>query len=216
MSPFTAEIYQNEYLPAGGSEVNAIVTVTSDSGHDGPTSATEAAEVVIVDASGSMEVPRQRMKAAREATAVAIDCIRDGVMFAVIAGSDHGRVVYPSGGGLAPASAEARGAAKEAVRGLTGRGGTALGSWLTLARELFGTEPECVGHAILLTDGENQHETGEHLGAVLAECEGRFQCDCRGVGTDWQVSELRRIASALLGPWTSSPTRPGWPPTSGR
>ena len=29
--------------------------------------------------------------------------------------------------------------------------------------------------------------------------EGRFQCDCRGVGTDWQVSELRRIASRLLG-----------------
>src|SRR5262249_24370723 len=29
--------------------------------------------------------------------------------------------------------------------------------------------------------------------------DGVFQCDCRGVGTDWQVSELRRIAAALLG-----------------
>ena len=54
-------------------------------------------------------------------------------------------------------------------------------------------------HAILLTDGENQHESDEHLDGVLAELEGRFQCDCRGVGTDWRVSELRRIASALLG-----------------
>jgi hypothetical protein len=26
-----------------------------------------------------------------------------------------------------------------------------------------------------------------------------FSCDCRGVGTDWEVSELRRISSALLG-----------------
>ena len=30
MSRFAAECYQNEYLPAGGSEVNAIVTVTTD------------------------------------------------------------------------------------------------------------------------------------------------------------------------------------------
>jgi hypothetical protein len=26
-----------------------------------------------------------------------------------------------------------------------------------------------------------------------------FSCDCRGVGTDWEVAELRRISSALLG-----------------
>ena len=30
MSTFTTECYQNEYLPLGASEVNAIVTVTSD------------------------------------------------------------------------------------------------------------------------------------------------------------------------------------------
>ncbi len=34
---------------------------------------------------------------------------------------------------------------------------------------------------------------------MLAACQGHFQCDCRGVGTDWEVAELRRIASALLG-----------------
>ena len=28
---------------------------------------------------------------------------------------------------------------------------------------------------------------------------GGFSCDCRGVGTDWDVDELRKIASALLG-----------------
>jgi len=32
MSSFTAEVYQNEYLPLGGAEVNAIVTVTSAGG----------------------------------------------------------------------------------------------------------------------------------------------------------------------------------------
>ena len=28
---------------------------------------------------------------------------------------------------------------------------------------------------------------------------GVFQCDCRGVGSDWRVCELRQIASSLLG-----------------
>ena len=26
-----------------------------------------------------------------------------------------------------------------------------------------------------------------------------LQCDCRGVGVDWEVAELRKVASALLG-----------------
>ena len=35
--------------------------------------------------------------------------------------------------------------------------------------------------------------------AALAACGDRFQCDCRGIGTDWEVHELRGISSALLG-----------------
>ena len=34
---------------------------------------------------------------------------------------------------------------------------------------------------------------------ALDQCEGQFQCDCRGVGTDWKVEELREISSRLLG-----------------
>jgi len=198
MNRFTADVYQNEYLPADGTEVNAIVTIAS-AGGAGPTQQAEAAEIVIVDTSGSMSAPRAKINAARDATGAAIDCIRDGVAFAVIAGAETARVVYPKGGSLVPASETTRAEASVAAARLRTDGGTAIGSWLTLARELFATAPGRVCHAILLTDGENQHETPEHLDAVLASCEGRFQCDCRGVGTDWQVSELRRIASALLG-----------------
>jgi von Willebrand factor type A C-terminal domain len=54
-------------------------------------------------------------------------------------------------------------------------------------------------HAILLTDGYNQHETPEQLTAAIEGARGRFQCDCRGVGSAWQVAEVRRIATALLG-----------------
>jgi hypothetical protein len=197
MSTFTTECYQNEYLPFGGTEVNAIVTVTSDGAAGGP-SQPDAAEIVIVDTSGSMSVGRN-IHAAREATSIAIDCIRDGVAFGVIAGAEVARAVYPTDGTLVTASERTRSEAKRALMGLAARGGTAIGSWLTLAGTLFATVPGRSCHAILLTDGENQHETDEHLDGVLSELEGRFQCDCRGVGTDWKVSELRRIASVLLG-----------------
>jgi VWA domain-containing protein len=197
MSRFTAEAYQNEYLPRDGSEVNAIVTVKAVDGGSVARPA-GAAEIVIVDTSGSMAAPHRKIRAAREATATAIDCIRDGVAFGVIAGSHVARAAYPATGALVPASEQTRTEAKEAVALLRASGGTAIGSWLTLARELFGTAPG-VHHAILLTDGQNEDETTEELDRVLAACEGRFQCDCRGVGTDWKVSELRRVASRLLG-----------------
>jgi hypothetical protein len=37
------------------------------------------------------------------------------------------------------------------------------------------------------------------LTAAILGVTGKFQCDCRGVGVDWQVAEVRRIAQALLG-----------------
>ncbi len=198
MSNFTLEAYQNEYLPLDGTEVNAIVTVSCD-GSGGPAGQPDAAVIVIVDASGSMGAPARKIRAARDATGVAIDCIRDDVLFGVIAGTDSARLLYPPGNRLLPASALTRDAAKQAVSGLEAGGGTAMGSWLSLAGGLFRTAPDRMCHAILLTDGENKHETPEELDAVLASVEGEFQCDCRGVGADWQVGELRRIASKLLG-----------------
>jgi hypothetical protein len=216
MSSFTAEVFQNEYLPLDGSEVNAIVTVSS-SGSAGVAEPTgtgappvaafaagageqpDSAEIVIVDTSGSMDVPRTKIMAAREATSVAIDCIRDGVAFGVISGTARAHQVYPGGGQLVAASEATRYEAKQAVSRLMASGGTAIGSWLSLARDLFGVVPGRVCHAILLTDGENRNETPEELDAVLESCDGVFQCDCRGVGTDWVVSELRRVSSKLLG-----------------
>jgi hypothetical protein len=198
MSTFTVEAYQNEYLPLGGSEVNAIVTVTSEASA-GSSPQPDAAEIVIVDTSGSMDSPSRKIKAAREATAVAIDCIRDGVAFAVIAGTGDADIVYPASGRLALASEETRAEAMQAASRLKAEGGTAMGRWLKVAAALFASVPDRTCHAILLTDGQNQHETEKQLTNVLEHVQGRFQCDCRGVGTDWEVSELRRIASALLG-----------------
>ena len=145
-----------------------------------------------------MGEPIAKMDQAREATGTALNAIRDGVAFAVVAGNSRARPVYPKDGTLAIADAHTREAAKGALARLHPAGGTAIGKWLLLARELFQTREDKLRHAILLTDGQNMQFPGR-LASAIRQCEGYFSCDCRGVGTDWQVGELRKIATALLG-----------------
>ncbi|AJE85592.1 MULTISPECIES: vWA domain-containing protein [Streptomyces] len=206
---FSVEVYQNEYLPEGGREVNAIVTVTATGGGTvgGAVSAPglygaavpDAAVALMVDCSGSMDYPSTKMRGAREATAAAIDTLRDGVRFAVIAGTHVAKEVYPGGGALAVADSRTREEAKDSLRGLSAGGGTAIGTWLRLAKGLLTGAETAIRHGILLTDGRNEHESPEDLQAALDDCAGSFTCDARGVGTDWEVKEVTGIASALLG-----------------
>ncbi|KOU23925.1 von Willebrand factor A [Streptomyces sp. WM6372] len=199
---FSVEVYQNEFLPEGGRDVHAIVTVTSTGGATATRAAADrgsAAVVIMVDCSGSMEYPPDKMRGAREATAAAIDTLRDGTAFAVIAGTHVAKEVYPGQGRLAVADPATRAQAKEALRGLSAGGGTAIGTWLRLADGLLRQSSATIRHGILLTDGRNEHEDPAVLRATLDACAGRFTCDARGVGTDWEVKEVTGIASALLG-----------------
>ncbi|MFD6874478.1 MULTISPECIES: VWA domain-containing protein [unclassified Streptomyces] len=199
---FSVEVYQNEFLPEGGRDVHAIVTVTSSGGATATAARVlgqDAAVVIMVDCSGSMEYPPDKMRGAREATAAAIDTLRDGTAFAVIAGTHVAREVYPGQGRLATADPATRAQAKESLRGLTASGGTAIGTWLRLADGLLRQSPATIRHGILLTDGRNEHEEPVVLRATLDACAGRFTCDARGVGTDWEVKEVTGIAGALLG-----------------
>ncbi|HKB31452.1 MAG TPA: VWA domain-containing protein [Streptosporangiaceae bacterium] len=200
-SDFTVDVYQNEYLPEGAQEVNAIITVTADfaGGAAAQTPPAKAAEVIVVDCSGSMDYPPTKMSAAKQATIAAIDTLRDGVAFGVVAGTHQARMVYPAHERLASADEHTRAEARAAVAGLSPNGGTAIGQWLRLARELLAAHPDAIRHVILLTDGKNEHETPAHLDAAIALATGTFTCDCRGVGTAWVVAELRKVASALLG-----------------
>ena len=198
---FKAELFQNPYLPAGGTVVDAVVTVTASG--DGMVAAGGAlpsvAQVIMVDCSGSMTSPYTKLTEAKKATMTAIDTLREGVPFAIVAGRGRADMVYPSSVQLVPANAQTREQAKAAVNRLNGSGGTAMGTWLTLANHLYARSTAEVKHAIMLTDGENQHETAEQLAMVLQACQGRFVCDTRGVGEGWKGTELLKIASALLG-----------------
>ncbi|GAA2594521.1 VWA domain-containing protein [Winogradskya consettensis] len=193
---YTAETFQNEFLALGATEVNAIVTVTS-SGAEGGLRTAGASEIIIVDCSGSMQA-EGRMQAARQAAKAAVGCIDDGVHFAIIAGVSTAQQLYPAPGQLAVSTQETRAQAVTAIDRLQANGGTAIGAWLKLAGQLLAQRPGDIQHAILLTDGENGEYKG-YLESVLTEIGGSFTCDCRGVGTNWTVSELRKVANAMLG-----------------
>ena len=194
---FTATVYQNEYLPDGAGEVNAVVTVTA--GDTGVAVPTDRAVVIIVDTSGSMEQPREKIRAARRAAATAMEEMPDGTLFALIAGTDEARLAYPAEQGLAVADAGTRAEAATVAQRLPAGGGTAISTWLDLAGELLAPHPAAIRMAYLLTDGANQSETDADLDRGLDRAQGVFQCDTRGVGADWVVAELRKIAGALLG-----------------
>ncbi|WP_446222624.1 VWA domain-containing protein [Nocardia sp. IBHARD005] len=202
-SPETAGISiavdQNEFLAEGASVVDAVLTVTT-----GPELAAVAAppprlEILIIDCSGSMGNQR-KFENARNATRTALDEIPDGTAFAIIEGTESARMIYPTDNSLsAPADRAHRGSARRALDRLRPDGGTAMGSWLALARQVAAAHPGAQAHAILLTDGKNEHETPQALATELDRAEGLFVCDCRGVGDDWVAEELRKIASKLSG-----------------
>ncbi|MGW2645280.1 VWA domain-containing protein [Streptomyces sp. NPDC001393] len=161
------------------------------------------AEVLIVDTSRSMLHPAAKLHAAKDATAAAVRLLPDGTAFAVLSGRFDATVVHPGPGGapMAVAGPAERAAAERAVRILDADGGTALGTWLDLARRLLKEQPAPVKHVLLLTDGRNEHDhrAAMSLDTALDACEGRFVCDAWGIGDDWDAELLLRITRRLHG-----------------
>lgn len=196
-SHFDVEIAQNRYLARGADTVDALVSATAHPVAD-QQAHPSVAVVILLDCSASMYRP-SKLAAAKRAAQAAVDSLRDGAGFAIVAGNHQARMIYPSGPELALAADATRGEAKDAVDALDAGGGTAMSAWLRGAGELFTGSDYELRHAILLTDGRNTSESEEALTAALADLGDSFRCDCRGIGTDWLVSELRQIAEGLLG-----------------
>ncbi|MEZ0077124.1 hypothetical protein [Planotetraspora sp. GP83] len=216
---FHLDVRQGKHLFTARTELHASLEVSAEGlGAGGPAEAPAArwAEVLIIDCSGSMGEPaharpdargaRPKIADARRATAAAIDVLPDGVLFAVVEGTDGARVVYPHEPRREPrhkprmavATPESRAQAKAAVARLVDGGSTHIGTWLTQALDLFVAHPADLRHAILLTDGQNMESPGA-LEQALKRCQGQFTCDARGIGEDWDADQLLRITSVLRG-----------------
>ena len=200
---FAIEIDATRDLGADASRVEALITVKAGpAGAAAPTA--RAVEVLIMDRSRSM-MGQNKIHEARRAACAAIDALPDGVLLGIIAGNRAAERLFPRAAGLAVIDAETRAAAKRQVMSLWPEGGTEIGRWLVAANELFATGPTAgfIRHAVLYTDGKNEHETPADLDAALSACADQFVCDVRGVGEDWHYAELRHIAEMLNGDATA-------------
>jgi hypothetical protein len=191
---FTAEVFQNPYLSQGAREVNAIMTITTNGDEDRLTTATNQRLFgIICDISGSMG--GAKMIAAKEAIVQIINLLPTDAAFFIVTGSSRAKLLVP----VINAVPENKLRAIAQVKEISANGGTLMSTWLNTALGEFNKMPQAICQAVLLTDGQNDPSDDRDLERVLAASEGKFQCDCRGVGTDWQVSQLQAIASKLLG-----------------
>ncbi len=192
---FTAEVFQNPYLPQGAREVNAIMTIATN-GNDGvPMTAPKSLRLfgIICDTSGSMG--GTKMVSAKEAIVQIINLLPTDAAFFIVTGASRATLLVP----VVNALPENKLRAIAAVKEINANGGTLMSSWLNTALGEFNKMPQAICQALLLTDGQNDPSDAQSLMTSLDAAEGKFQCECRGVGTDWQVSQLQQIASRLLG-----------------
>jgi von Willebrand factor type A C-terminal domain/von Willebrand factor type A domain len=193
---FQAEVFQNAYLPAGSTEVHAIMTVTTlgTAISEIPKASSDRLFGIICDTSGSMD--GAKIQSAKQAIIQLIEMLPEDVHFFVTAGANKAKPIVA----VIQANAVNKEAAIRLVRSeITANGGTRISTWLEAAYQQFQLMPNAIRQALLLTDGQNDLGDAEDLETRLKACEGVFQCDCRGVGTDWQVKQLQTIGSRLLG-----------------
>jgi uncharacterized protein YegL len=191
---FKAEVFQNQFLPQGAREVHAIMTITVQTGDSVATTPSNARLFgIICDTSGSMG--GGKIHAARDAMVKVVNLLPEDAYFFIVTGSSKASVICP----VSKATPDKKNWAIAAIKEIYSNGGTLMSTWLSEALEQFKKMPNAVRQALLLTDGQNDDSDESKLNRVLQACEGVFQCDCRGVGTDWRVAQLQKIANKLLG-----------------
>jgi uncharacterized protein YegL len=193
---FTLEAFFNPYLPLDGSRLDAIITVTAGDSAGDPTETNRKVKAVayLIDTSGSME-DANKLKMAKVALRQAVELLDENSLFSIIAFDRYAHVVVS----MRPATEANKHGALEGINQLNAQGGTSMSTALRAALVEFAKAGDAIPYAQFLTDGENNKVDQNELSQALKECEGRFTCDCWGVGVQWRPDELRAIAGQLLG-----------------
>ena len=151
------------------------------------------AEIIIVDCSGSMSGRPDQARPGRRPAPPSTRCAT-ACAFAVIAGTDTAEQLYPPTGQLARRGrTPGRGAAaKRAIAGCGPAAAPRSAAGCGSPAQLFATAPGAAAarHPAHRRRRTSTRPTGE-LARALGAVRGPLQCDCRGVGTDWEVAELR-------------------------
>lgn len=190
---FSIESFFNPHLPLGGKRLDAVLTVTSSGEEMGTVSGGQKAVAFIADVSGSMS--GEKIQATKLAIRRCIDLLSEDTLFTVIAFANNAKALFP----MTRATREAKDQAHQLVQHLSANGGTEMSKALMAAKAEFERFPGAIACAMFLTDGQNNSDDSRPLKSAIAACKDAFQCDCRGVGTDWDPRDLKTIANALLG-----------------
>jgi hypothetical protein len=201
---WSVESHYTPHMPPGAAQVDAIVSVALgvDAPGVGVADSHERVLGFIADCSGSME-GLGRIEAVRNALGAAINALEPDTTFFIVGFDFDARVVF------APAKATPtnKQLAHNRVAALQAGGGTAMSTGLEMALGFFRGFPKGINRALFLTDGKNESEKIDLVKRALADCGGVFECDCWGLGTDWQVGEVQEIARALNGHASLLPDR---------
>ena len=194
--------------------LTGATTVTAAAGNVG--AGAPRALVFLLGLSG--ELPDADFDAVLDAVSAAIDGLDEDVRFAVVAGSEYARMVYPDTMRLARAGTRAKAEARAALARVEPIRAAAFGRWIRMADRLFSACPDAIRTAVLLMDLKATAEHPDEPDAALASCRGRFSCHVRGIGTNWEVSQGRAVAAALAGTvdLVAAPVSPTGAPRSSR
>jgi Mg-chelatase subunit ChlD len=200
---FKIENFYNPNLAVGSSRLDVILSVTS-SGSPGTGTYAGAglrrAIIFVIDESGSMG-DYNKMEMAKLAVRKSINLLDENSLLGVIAFSSSPRAVV----NLCQATSSNKEIANEKVKRLSAGGGTVMSTALEEVLAMIKGRSELMVHVQFVTDGQNDISDHRYLENVLDRCEGKFQCDCWGFGTDWRPDEIRNISNRLLGRADAAP-----------
>lgn len=192
---FKIDNFYNPNLAVGGSRLDTILSVTaSDSTRNEASTGGKKAIIFVIDQSGSMG-DSNKMEMAKLAVRRSINLLDENSLFGVIAFSSSQTVITE----LCMVTSASKEMANERVKRLDARGGTIMSGALDEVLQMIKGQNNLMVHVQFVTDGQNDMSDHRNLEQVLDLCEGKFQCDCWGIGIDWRPDELRYIANRLLG-----------------
>jgi len=192
---FTIESFFNPHLTLGSTRIDSIISVTSSNLNTVKSSANaKKAIVFVLDISGSM-YDRGKIDMGKLAIRKCIDLLDEKCLFSVIAFQNFPKIVVP----MTPVNRNTVGLAHEKIKRLNVGGGTRMSSALEMVLDQFKGLDDAITYVQFVTDGQNNPNDKKALLNVLSACEGKFQCDCWGIGTDWHPEEIRMISNCLLG-----------------
>lgn len=191
---FKIESFFNPHLAVGARRIDAVFSIRSIGGDALAAGSGQGKAICLaIDVSGSME--GDNLRAAKLAARRCIDMLDPSTHFAVVAFNTDPCVVAP----MSLASPSHKSASHQAIQNLVANGGTRLSRALSASRAEFDKVPGMIKAAMLLTDGQNDKDDLRNLRSAISASANVFQCDCRGLGSNWRPEELRLVANGMGG-----------------